>query len=33
MKFMFYGCKNLKDVNLLSFNTSNIIDMSHMFEF
>ena len=28
---MFYGCTNLKEINLLSFDTSNIQDMSYMF--
>ena len=32
MKYMFYGCKNLENINLLSFHTINVIDMSHMFE-
>ena len=31
MKYMFFGCTNLKEINLLSFNTSNVMDMSYMF--
>ena len=31
MKNMFKGCQNLTEINLCSFNTKNVIDMSHMF--
>ena len=29
---MFYNCINLKYINFFSFNTNNVLDMSHMFE-
>ena len=32
MKYMFYGCENIKYINLFCFNTRKCIDMSHMFE-
>ena len=28
---MFYGCSSLKELNLSSFNTSNVTDMAQMF--
>ena len=28
---MLYGCTNLKELNLLSFDTTNVFDMSYMF--
>ena len=31
MSFMFYECKNLNNLDLSSFNTKNVTDMSHMF--
>ena len=31
MSFMFYGCHLLKELNLSSFNTNNVIDMDGMF--
>ena len=33
MKYMFHKCKNLKYVNLLPFDTRNVIDMTDMFSF
>ena len=29
---MFYGCENIKNINLYSFNTIGCLDMSKMFE-
>ena len=29
---MFYGCTDLDNINLYSFNTINCMDISHMFE-
>ena len=29
--YMFYGCENLESINLSSFNSINVIDMSYMF--
>ena len=31
MSDMFYSCKNLSELNLSSFNTNNVSDMSVMF--
>ncbi len=31
MSFMFYFCKNLKEIDLSSFNTKNVKNMSYMF--
>ena len=31
MGWMFYGCKNLKELNLSNFNTDNVRDMEEMF--
>ena len=31
MKKMFYKCTNLKEINLLSFDITNVIDISNMF--
>ena len=31
MKSMFSGCCNLNNLNLSSFDTTNVIDMSNMF--
>ena len=31
MNQMFYNCNNLKELNLSSFNTKNVKDMSQMF--
>ena len=28
---MFYGCSSLQSINLSSFNTTNVEDMSYMF--
>ena len=28
---MFYGCSNIKELNLKNFNTNNVVDMSGMF--
>ena len=28
---MFYGCSSLKELNLFTFNTNKVINMSHMF--
>ena len=30
-RFMFYGCSNLTSINLSSFNTQNVTNMSNMF--
>ena len=30
LSYLFYKCKSLKEINLLSFNTNNIQDMSGM---
>ena len=32
MSYMFYSCKNLYELNLSSFNTNNVTNMSFMFE-
>ena len=29
--FMFYACPSLKSINISSFNTNNVTDMSYMF--
>ena len=31
MKYMFYGCENLKEINILGFDTQKVTDMSYMF--
>ena len=31
MSYMFQGCSSLKDINLSNFNTSNVTNMSWMF--
>jgi len=31
-RFMFYNCKNITNIDLSSFNTQNVIDMSYMFD-
>ena len=31
MSYMFYYCNNLTELNLSSFNTNNVINMSEMF--
>ena len=31
MKFMFYECTSLKELNLSNFNTSEVNDMYYMF--
>ena len=31
MKCMFYGCSELKELNLNNFNTNNVTDMNYMF--
>ena len=31
-RFMFYECSKLTNINLSSFNTQNVTNMSHMFE-
>ena len=31
MSHMFFNCSSLNSINLSSFNTSNVIDMSYMF--
>ena len=33
MAYMFFGCKNLKDLNLLNFNTENVNNMKGMFSY
>ena len=33
MKYMFHKCKNLKTINLFTFDTKNVTDMSDMFSF
>ena len=31
MRYMFYGCSSLKELNLNNFNTNNVINISCMF--
>ncbi len=31
MKYMFYGCQNLKEINMSSFNTNNVVDSTGLF--
>ena len=31
MKYLFYGCSSLKELDLSNFNTDNVTDMSFMF--
>ena len=32
MRYMFYGCSSLKELNLNNFNTNNVINMRDMFK-
>ena len=31
MDWMFYKCRNLKEINIINFNTYNVVDMYSMF--
>ena len=31
MKYMFYGCSSLRELNISNFNTNNVDNMSYMF--